>query len=163
MVVLKKPEYNSGFLIFGYDLVPVGQYPMCYISASVKNWRGLIGREKTYQQHLDDLLGNIEADHFRGNYWGKDQETAYQLINPHKELFVEKNRARGNTQFADKRYDRDDSFLLERLDPDTFDYHLPRPGNEENNFNQILTVLKYHYPSDNFDWMIEYRNKFNLL
>jgi hypothetical protein len=69
-------------------------------------------------------------------------------------------RAKLPERFATNRLDRDDAYLLERLNPDIIDYHLPRPGYEENNFNQIMTVLKYHYPNDNFDWLIEYREQY---
>lgn len=158
-------ESGSGttdhFTVWGGDLVPEKQYPICYISSSVKQWRNSFDMAgKTYQQCLDDLLGHIEAEHFRGNYWGKDQEEAFNRINGNR---IDIKRARPGTQFASRRYDRDDAFLLERLHPDTIDYHMPRPGYEENNFNQILTVLKYHYPYDNFDWLIEYKDAYKKL
>lgn len=158
MALFKLPTYIQGITIFGSDLVPNGQYPMCYASGSVALWRNQMNiNGRTYQQCLDDLLGHIEAEHFRGNYWGKDQET---LFNEIREIAVLVNRARPGTQFASNRYDRDDTFVLQRLNPDTIDYHLPRPGYEENNFNQILTVLKYHYPNEDFQWLMNYREQY---
>lgn len=158
MIVFKVPPYENDITIFGHDLVPQGQYPMCYATGSVKDWRSAMKlKEREYQKHLDELLGHIEANHFRGNYWGKDQETLWENTCDISTLIP---RAKPGTQFASHRYDRDDAFLLDRLSLDTIDYHLPRPGYGENNFNQILTVLKFHYPNENFDWLINYRNEY---
>jgi len=153
--------------IYGADLVPDGQFPMCYLSGTVKTWREVIG-EGSYQQKLDDLLGHIECEHMRGNYWSKDQQTIWELLtkasNETRDIdFLTHKRARPGTQFAANRYDRDDSFLLDRLSPDTIDYHMPRPGYEDGNFNQILNVLKYHYPSDDFGWLTNYTEKYRSL
>lgn len=154
-------QKESDFDIFGSDLVPEKQYPICYISASVKAWRDAMKiNGETYQECLDDLLGNIEAEHFRGNYWGKDQETAYQRISSAPVTISHHFRAREGTQFASRRYDRDNAYLLERLSPDTIDYHMNRPGYEEHNFDIIMKVLKYHYPDEDFGWLINYREEY---
>lgn len=161
MAMFKVPPYEGGITIFGSDLVPDGQFPMCYASGTVKEWRKAMALDgKTYQQCLDELLGEIECEHMRGNYWGKDQQTIWENT---KDVAIKIPRARPGTQFAANRYDRDDSFLLDRLSPDTIDYHMPRPGYEDGNFNQILNVLKYHYPSDDFGWLINYTEKYRSL
>lgn len=163
MILFERPPYKDGFTVFGYDLVPIEQYPMCYVSASVKEWRYYFCKGRTYQKCLDDLLSHIETDHFRGNYWGKDQEELYKGINLPIGVYGIP-RARPGTQFASKRYDRDDAYLLDRLSPDTIDFHMPRPGYETNNFEIIMKVLEYHYPHDNFDWLKQYRQEYiNLL
>ena len=133
MALFNLPAYFGGFSIYGSDLVPNSQYPMCYITADVATWITVIGAEKSYQEHLDSLLGHIEADHFRGNYWGKDQETAFKLINP-SNAKVEIGRARPGTQFATNRIDRDDAYWEERLNFGVLDAHLWRPGYTEENF-----------------------------
>lgn len=148
------------FTIYGNDLVPNNQYPMCYISASVKDWRiAFEVNGRTYQQCLDDLVGVIECEHFRGNQWSLDQNVAYRKINLTQGLYLE-NRARPGTQFASNRIDRDDSFWEERLTPDIIDAHLWRPGYTDENFPKILKLLKYFYPYDNFNWLIEYREQY---
>jgi len=170
MALFQIPPYNGDITIFGSDLVPPKQYPMCYASATVKDWRSImklnyggwdgdkaVNMLKTYQQCLDELLGHIETEHFRGNYWGKDQETLWENSCDVSKLIP---RTNGHTPFATKRYDRDDAYLLDRLNPDTIDYHLPRPGYEENNFRQIMRVLKYHYPNDDFGWLENYREQY---
>lgn len=161
MVLFQVPPYVGGFTVFGSDLVPEKQYPMCYISASVKDWRSAFELNgKMYQHALDELLGHIEAEHFRGNYWGKDQEEAFNKISTSGIDVNLVPRARPQTQWATKRYDRDDAYILDRLSLDTIDYHLNRPGYEQNNFNIIMTVLKYHYPNEDFSWLEEYRRKY---
>lgn len=164
MCLFKVPPYEEGFTIFGGDLVPKEQIPMCYISAKVIDWRKAFKLDgKTYQECLDNLLGHIETEHFRGNYWGKDQETAYNNIAT-DQIVWHFNRAREGTQFASKRYDRDDAYILDRLSPsDTIDFHMNRPGYEDRNFEIILTILKYHYPLENFDWLISYTEQYKRL
>lgn len=162
MAVFKLPPYNHDpnypIQIFGTDLVPDGQFPMCYATAQARDWKSVmkIG-DKSYQQCLDELLGHIEADHFRGNYWGKDQETLWQNA---CDVSMNIPRARPGTQFASCRIDRDDAYFMERLSPDIVDYHLHRPGYTQDNFDKILSVLKYFYPNDDLGWMISYHAEY---
>lgn len=157
----------ASFDIYGADLVPKGQVPICYISATVKDWRQVFDvNGKTYQECLDEQLGGLEAEHFRGNFWSRDQEIAYNKLTFPKDISLslyQHFRTNGQNQFATKRYDRDDSYILDRLNPDTIDFHMNRPGYEDKNFEIILTILKYHYPNDNFDWLIEYTKKYKAL
>lgn len=162
MALFKIPQNAGGHIaIFGHDLVPPKQVPICYISADVKEWRRIFKiNGRSYQQCLDDLLGGIEAEHYRGNFWSKDQEEAHNNIFGNNGHAVLLPRAKPGTQFATNRLDRDDAYLLERLNPDIIDYHMPRPGYEDAAFNQILIVLKYFYPTDNFDWLVSYREQY---
>lgn len=178
MAVFKMPKFHkSKFTILGSDLVPENQYPICYINATVKNWREVVGigekytgmktsipkwpSLKTYQECLDDLLAHIEAEHFRGNYWGKDQEEAHLRIRKFNQQLVNNiQRARPGTQFAMNRVDRDDINWRSYLGPDLIDAHLWRPGYTDENFANILELLQTQYTEDNFQWMIDYRNKY---
>lgn len=167
MVVFNNPFVNIDIAadndidIFGADLVPQGQFPMCYIGAKAKTFNRIFNPDNlTLQRCLDNLLGDIECENMRGNFWSKDQETAYNEITKHADHAFLHNRARPGTQFADNRYDRDDAFLLDRLSPNTIDFHMPRPGYEESNFSIILAVLKYHYPLESFDWLVDYRDNY---
>ena len=149
--------------IYGADLVPPNQYPMCYAVANVGTWRKLIG-EGTPQQHLDRLLGHIECENMRGNFWAKDQETLYNLIQENDEVdYRLHNRAKPGTQFATQRLDRDDSFILDRLSPDIWDYHMNRPGYEPQNFEKIMAILSYYFPHEDLSWIDEYNEKFKQL
>lgn len=163
MAMFKVPEYTSGaFNIFGSDLTPPKQFPICYLMATVKEWRDAFDlKGKSYQECLDGLLGSIEAESFRGNYWCKDQDEAHNKIS--KVSRIEKVRAKEGTQFATLRYDRDDSFILDRLNPDTIDFHMPRPGHEDKNFQIILTILQYHYPQEDFGWLVSYNEEYKKL
>jgi len=168
MAVLNMPYYiptlpsGNNISIFGADLVPPNQYPICYLAGSVKAWRDCFDiNGLSYQQCLDNLLSEIECDNMRGNYWGKDQEEAFNKISKYDHICI--NRAKEGTQFSTLRYDRDDSFILDRLSPDTIDFHMNRPGYEDRNFEIILTILKYHYPNEDFQWLIDYTQKYKEL
>lgn len=163
MAMFKVPEYTSGaFNIFGSDLTPPKQFPICYLMATVKEWRDAFDlKGKHYQECLDGLLGSIEAESFRGNYWCKDQEEAYNKIS--KVSRIEKVRAKEGTQFSTKRYDRDDAYILDRLSLDTIDFHMNRPGYEDKNFQIILTILQYHYPQEDFGWLVSYNEEYKKL
>jgi hypothetical protein len=147
--------------IFGADLVPQGQFPMCYIGAKSKTFNRIFNPDNlTLQGCLDKLLGDIECENMRGNYWGKDQETAYNEITKHADHAFLHNRARPGTQFADNRIDRDDFFWADRLNTNIIDAHLWRPGYTEENFAKILTLIQYFYPTEDLGWMVEYRNEY---
>jgi len=165
MALFKIPENAGGHIAsFGYDLVPQNQLPICYISGDVKEWRRLFKiNGKSYQECLDGILGHIEAEHFRGNYWGKDQEEAYNNILGGKGNAVLLPRARPGTQFASNRIDRDDAYYMDRLSPDIVDYHMHRPGFAYDNFEKILAVISYFYPYDDLTWVKEYQQAYKKL
>jgi hypothetical protein len=148
------------FTVFGADLVPNNQYPICYISATKRKWKEYFNvGDKTVQQCLDELLGNIDCENMRGNYWAKDQETAFNLIFNKFPVLV--NRSKPRTQFATKRLDRDDAFLLERDMTDIIDFHMPRPGYDY--IETIIKVFETKYPFDDFTWMREYADAYKQL
>lgn len=147
-------KFPPAFNVIGADLVPPGQVPMCYLSSDVSIWKNVmeIGL-RTYQQCLDDLLGGIQAENFRGNYWGKDQETAYQQITKY-DHGIQNNvyRSTNGNQFATRRADRDGW----NVTPDIVDAHLPRPGHEPANMHKICELFEVMYPEDNFQWAVDY-------
>jgi len=170
------PFKENGFTVYGADLVPKGQYPICYVSGSVKTWRDafnlyykvwegeqgqMVIGVKTYQQALDELLGGIECENMRGNFWAKDQEECFLKVSPTNPTLVK--RTNGITPFATRRIDRDDSFWEERLNLDVVDAHLWRDGLTDENFAKIMKLLQYFYPYDNFQWLIDYTEKFKQL
>lgn len=162
MMVFKKPpvDLNGLITIFGYDLVPENQYPMCYASGSVKEWQDTFRTKlyTTYQQQLDYYLGNENCENMRGNLWSRDQELLFNFTSQmHR---VEVPRARPGTQFAENRLDRDDAYILDRLSPDIVDYHMHRPLWEEANFQKLMTIMKYFWPTEDFTWIETYRQEY---
>ena len=156
-------EDDTEFTIFGCDLVPKGQVPMCYIVGKVKDWRNRFELNgKTYQQCLDETIGKEECENMRGNLWSRDQETAYNKLMPYAGIYLEP-RSNGQNQVAQRRYDRDDAYILGRLSPDTIDYHMNRPGYEDKNFQTILTILEFHYPLEDFTWLENYNQQYKKL
>jgi hypothetical protein len=158
MALFRLPKYIGDITIEGADLVPEKQFPMCYATAPKWLWKKIMNiGEKSVQECLDDLLGHIECENMRGNYWGKDQETLWNKAHPFAHLV---NRARPETQFASNRVDRDDTNWRSYLGPDLFDAHLWRPGYTDENFANIMELLQTQYPEENFDWVRAYRNEY---
>lgn len=154
-----KMNAGDGFTVYGSDLVPDGQYPICYIYANRKVWQETFNKNNlSYQQCLDNLLGDIDVENMRGNYWSKDQEEAYKNISLTNPKLV--NRSSNGNQFATNRLDRDDSYILSKLTPDIFDFHMNRPGYEDYQFSIIMQVLKYYFPYDEIKWVEDYRNEY---
>lgn len=162
MAVFKLPvyidDYSNSPTIFGADLTPSNQFPICYASAKVSYWRKAFDLTGvSYQKALDNLLGGIECENMRGNYWGKDQE---ELYNKTWEDACLINRARPGTQFAGNRVDRDDVNWRAYVNDDLVDAHLWRNGYTDENFANILELLIAKYPNDSFDWLENYRDEF---
>lgn len=106
-------------------------------------------------------MGEDECQDYRGCRWSVDQEQSFLHIKKTNPNLIP--RAKPGTQFAEKRYDRDDAYILDRLSPDTIDYHMNRPGYEDRNFAIILQVLKYHFPDEDFGWLIDYNEAYKKL
>ena len=162
MICFRQPPYNNMLTVWGSDLVPQGQMPMCYITGTVKQWKEAFGiGNRTYQQCIDDLLGDDECKDYRGNRWSRDQELAHDCISKLNHSLVP--RAREGTQWAKNRLDRDDSYILDRLNLSNEDFHMNRPGYEDKNFQIILTILQYHYPQEDFGWLVSYNEEYKKL
>lgn len=152
--------------VIGADLLSeeMNQFPMCFIGMPVKKWKDIFCLDgDTLQSALDDTVGNLESATFRSDFWCYDQWLAYETISRSGVKVFKNERAKMPERFATRRYDRDDQFILERLSPDMIDFHLPRPGYDQKNFEIIMTILKYHYPYENFDWLISYNNTYKQL
>jgi len=164
MLMFRLPEMlSNGFSIFGADLVPEKQYPMCYISATRQDWRLAFDTTgKTPQQCLDELLGDIDSISMKSDYWAKDQEVCYNMIFKYGNYSLI-NRTNGQNQFSTNRIDRDDSYFMDRLSPDIIDYHAHRPGHTDENFEKILAVISYFYPYEDLNWIREYQKQYKEL
>ena len=164
MLNFKLPPYDDSFdfTVWGNDLTPSTQYPVCYVGAKKSVWKRFFGIEdKDYQGALDYHLGNIQCEHMRGNYWCYEQELIYKTLqNANCKLIP---RSNGENQFALHRVDRTDLHYKDRLDHDIIDAHLWRPGFKEENFEKILELMKFMYPNDKFDWLVEYTNEYRKL
>jgi hypothetical protein len=167
MAVFKVPPYykdvfiGTAITIFGADLVPEGQYPMCYASATARDWRRImriVGKD--VQECLDEQLAHEEMENMRGNLWCRDQELLFKHA---RNNIVSISRARPGTQFASNRVDRDDSFWRDRLNHDVIDAHLWRPGYEDENFEKIIELIQFFYPHDDLTWMREYQKQYKAL
>ncbi len=148
--------------IIGADLLEdsMQQFPMCFIAMPAKKWRTIFDLYGTAQEALDNTVGKLESQHFRGDHWGYDQWYAYKRITESGFDTVRHNRAKMPERFAKHRADRDNAYWLEHLTPKTIDAHLWRPLWEEANFQKLMTIMKFFWPDEDFTWIVEYREKY---
>ena len=145
--------------VIGSDLVDGWQVPMCYIKGSVRSWHKLSYiYGKNVQQCLDELLGHIDTDNMRGNYWCKDQETAARFLRRFHGSVQYIARTDGKSPFATRRADRDG--WPNPIPLDILDAHLPRPGYTEENFNKIYNLFQTMYPEMDHSWMLTYLDEY---
>ena len=152
-----KIRSGESIMIFGADLTPESQYPMCYASMTVDQWRRCMNIDgKAYQTKLSEALDGIVCENMRGNHWSKDQEMLKNGIDNSGIRLFKMNRAFPNTQFATRRADRT-GWVVGK---DLVDAHLPRPGYADNSYKMIKDLMAGQYPTADFTWMDEYRNKY---
>lgn len=151
---------DGGVNICGNDLTPQDQYPMCYCGMPVKMWRHIFKIDKSYQEHVAELIDPIEGDNIRGEQWCYDQWYLKKKIKQSGENIMIYPRSNGQNQFAAKRADRDGW----HFNPyDIIDAHLPRPLTDEENFNKVYDLFKIKYPTHDLNWMTEYYNEYKQL
>lgn len=151
--------------VIGADLTPTDQFPMCFIKMPVYQWKNILGINKTYQDHVSELIDPIEGLNIRGEQWCYDQWYIRKKI-ADSGMEFEVNfikRARPNTQFAGHRVDRDDINWRAYVNEELVDAHLWRPGYTDENFANILELLTMKYPQEDFTWLIDYTNAYKQL
>lgn len=147
--------------VVGHDLTPTDQYPMCFISMPVHEWINVMGINKSYQEHLAELINPIEGTNIRGEQWSFDQWKIKRQLDLSNKPIIFHKRSDGTNCFAKQRADRDS---WQNFNPyDIIDAHLPRPLTIEENFNKVYKLFKIKYPDDNLDWMIEFYNAYKQL
>jgi len=156
-------DENFDFTVWGNDLTPSTQYPVCYVGAKKKVWEQFFKvSDNGYQGALDYHLGSIECEGMRGNYWCFEQELIFNTLqNANCKLIP---RSNGQNQFALNRVDRTDLHYKDRWDRfNLIDAHLWRPGYSEESFPKILELMQFMYPQEDFTWLINYTNEYKKL
>lgn len=157
---INKPSRDF-FDIYGIDLVPKGQMPMCYAVGDAYTWRRFFSKGGTFQECLNDELGKEPSNEdTRGNLWARDQELLAKGVG---ELFFGHTRSNGQNQFALNRIDREDSYWRDRLNKEVIDAHLWRPGYTDENYAKIKELLLYFYPDEDFTWLDNFTNAYKEL
>jgi len=151
-------KLNDGNLhVFITDYTDYVGYPMCYIAMPAHKWENVMNIKNNYQEHLSDIVDNIEGEDIRNNYWFFDQFLIKKHINESGENITFHNRCNGINQKVVNRADRDGW----EFDTDTIiDAHLPRPLTIEENFNKVYDLFKLKYNNDNLQWMVDYRDEY---
>ncbi len=145
------------FDVYGTDLVPDGQLPMCYTVGNVNTWRRFFTKGRTYQECMDSELGHEEMENMRGNLWSRDQELLAKGVG---DLFFGHTRSNGQNQFAQNRVDRTDTNWRAYVNEDLIDAHLWRPGYTDENHANIMELMRMKFPNEDFTWLDTYRSEY---
>lgn len=151
---------NENINVIGHDLTPSEQYPMCYCSMPVYKWRNVFNINKSYQEHLEEIIDPIQSTNLRGDAWCLDQFLLKKQLNNSGFHIIIHPRSNGQNQFATRRADRD-GWHFSALD--IVDAHLPRPLTDDENFNKVYNLFSEIYPNDDLTWMKEYQKQYKEL
>lgn len=149
--------------VYGRDLTDY-HYPICYIGAPAEIWREImLLPSDNYNSLIQfDLERYFDKNASKHQKWVYDQNLITQRINDSP--YIPERKYRGTdkkTGYPKGRVDRSSWHLnhVEFIDAHLFhDAHI----NDES-FRKIMMLLKTVWPNENWDWFIEYRNKFKKL
>ncbi len=150
---------------FGHDLTGFEHIPMCYVGMTKQAWKSVMGLSQANAVSAQPLLRATFIDHMLRameqytDNWGLDQDI---LTDRMRGYGLENCNAipRGlhGPSHAIGRVDRSYGFDVWMENP--IDAHLPRPGFEESSFADISALLGRVFPSSDFRWLAEYREKY---
>lgn len=154
-------QLNDEYIhVVGDDLTPNDQYPMCFISMPVCKWKEVFEIDRTYQEHLEELINPIQGLNIRGEQWCYDQWYAKKKIKESGYDVVSHKRSNGTNQFAQQRADRDGW----HFNPyNIIDAHLPRPLTDDENFNKVYQLFQLKFPNDDLSWMKKFQEQYKKL
>lgn len=159
----KPSEYQV--IVWGHDLTGFGHYPICYIGASVSQWRdimrnGSLDYNKEIKRDLDTLPQAKDPDFYK--YWFTDQDLITQRLNEYgKEKITFINRGQYPNGFAYGRVDRG-SWSLDHKE--FIDAHLmQQTHHSEEKIRKLFELLETVWPNEDFQWFREYTLQFKKL
>ncbi len=138
----------------GHDLTDFQHIPICYVGMSTSKWKEVM--------NIGDGLLEPEMKTgmapFKDN-WGMDQD---MLTDKMKAYGLEKcnsiHRGKLSSGQAKGRICRAYGFDIET--PSPIDAHMQRPGYEPQAFAQIIALIKKTWPSENVQWIVNYKNDY---
>ena len=136
---------------------PAPQYPICYIGASVKSWREIVGIEelnisKQVQRCLDEGLG-VDDDSWQA--WIFDEV----WLGPRIQAWSGFPQATLASRHGGPPVDRIDRSCWRAWKPEDSDAHMLRPGYTEENWSRVRELFIQLMP-DLEDWVDDYRSAF---
>lgn len=164
---------TSKVTVYGHDLTGYTQYPICYIGATVENWRKFMKLDSMdYQSMLKRDLDSMPnaSDPAWEKYWSVDQELATQRI---KEFSFEKdfiNRGQYPNGYAKGRIDRGswndnlETFIDCHMHRDLFKaFYGNATEQTQLKWRQHLTMLENRFPDEKWGWFVEYTKQYSEL
>lgn len=161
-----KPD-PSTFTVWGHDLTGFKNFPICYIGATVRQWRQVMNIDGTDHQFLiqRDLMSLPQAksqDFY--TYWETDQDhitNRLKQFGTHRINFVQ--RGQGTHGFARGRVDKGHGgWVLDQ--PELIDAHLLQQCHHtEEKIQKLMDLLHHVWPKDNWLWFLQYTKEFKKL
>lgn len=153
--------------VWGHDLTGFRHFPICYIGATVKQWREFMKLEGTdYQYHIQkDLMELPQAkstDFY--TYWYTDQDLITERLKSYGTERIEFiNRGHGKHGFARGRVDKGNGgWVLDQ--PELIDAHLVGQAHHtEEKIRKVMDLLHHVWPKDDWRWFLEYTKEFRKI
>jgi hypothetical protein len=159
-----KPSDEKEITVWGHDLTGYNHMPICYIGMHSYMWASVMcfadGDINDYIKRDLDLIPNAKSTDSTKR-WVVDQDLITERINAvqFKKNFVSRGTLPNGYPIG--RVDRS----AWSINHDTLiDCHLPRGiYRDKEAFEKTMQLLHVAFPNDNFDWFVEYTEKFKQL
>ena len=155
-----KPNENE-ITVWGHDLTSYQHYPICYISMPSYRWIEIMGLttdlySDMIKRDLDSMPNARSEDSVKR--WVVDQDLITERLNATQ--FSKHNVIRGTYEngYPIGRVDRSAWNLKHDV---LIDCHAPHDVlTNEASFTNLIALLMYVWPEENFEWFIDYTNEF---
>lgn len=154
--------------VWGHDLTSYQHYPICYIGMSSARWYEIMGLSGLHfsgliKRDLDSMPNAKSEDSVKR--WVVDQDLITDRLNATQFPITKVHRGTYQNGYPVGRVDRS-AWTLDH--PVLIDCHMPRglfgsgPSSGFNR-NNLMQLLHKVWPNEDFNWLIEYTNKFKQL
>lgn len=153
-----KPNENE-ITTWGRDLTDY-HFPMCYIGMPVSKWKevmSLSGNTASDMKRDFDQYPKSRSDKWE-EWWQVDQDIITERLQNRSDV-VRVNRGTQSNGYPLGRIDRG-CWEQSLTKPERIDAHLPREGYKEENFVKIISLIQSIFPSENLQWMRDYRDEY---
>ncbi len=154
---------ETKIITWGRDLTDY-HFPMCYIGMSPEKWTEVMGLTGNTVDDMNKDFNNYPKSRSNNweEWWQVDQDIITERLQNRSDV-VRVNRGTQPNGYPLGRIDRG-CWETSLLQPERIDSHLPREGYKEENFTKILSLIQSIFPSENLQWMRDYRDEYvNLM
>lgn len=166
---------TTGITVYGHDLTGYGHYPLCYVSATKKQWRAFMYiTSSDFDEHikrdLDTLPQAKEEDFYQR--WFTDQDLVTERIKACNIPVGFINRGQRPNGYAAGRVDRgswtlDIAELIDcHMHRDIFKAYWVNHADRDTflkKWMDTLRLLEKVWPNESFEWLKRYTAMFSII